>query len=70
MAAEIRFSFDRRRLPERRAVLVQNLRDVLPVEAFDKPASRVYGTFPIQLQQIGITVAAMDLLIASYALAL
>ena len=70
VAAEIRFGLERRRLPERRAVLVQNLLDVLPVEAFDEPVSHVYGTLRFRLQQAGITVAAMDLLIASHALAL
>ena len=70
VAAEIRFGLERRRLPQRRAALVQNLLDVLPVEAFDEPASHVYGKLRFRLQQIGITVAAMDLLIASHALAL
>ena len=63
-------ALERRRLPEQRAALVQNLLDVLPVEAFDEPASHVYGKLRFRLQQIGITVAAMDLLIASHALAL
>ena len=61
VAAEIRFGLERRRLPEQRAALVQNLLDVLPVEAFDEPASHVYGKLRFRLQQIGITVAAMDL---------
>ena len=70
VAAEIRFGLERRRLPEQRAALVQNLLEVLPVESFDAPVSNVYGTLRFRLQQIGITVAAMDLLIASHALAL
>ena len=70
VAAELRFGLERRRLSEQRAALVQNLLDVLPVEAFDASASRVYGTLRFRLQQTGITVAAMDLLIASHALAL
>ena len=70
VAAEISFCLERRRLPERRAVLVQNLLEVLPIEAFDEPVSHVYGALRFRLQQIGITVAAMDLLIASHALAL
>ena len=70
VAAEIRFGLERRRLPDQRAALVQNLLEVLPVESFDAPVSNVYGTLRFRLQQIGITVAAMDLLIASHALAL
>ena len=70
VAAELRFGLERRRLSEQRAALVQNLLDVLPVEAFDESASRVYGKLRFRLQQTGITVAAMDLLIASHALAL
>ena len=70
VAAEICFGLECRRLPERRAVLVQNLLDVWPVEPFDKPACHIYGKLRFRLQQIGITVAAMDLLIASHALAL
>ncbi len=53
-----------------RSSLVQNLLDVLPVEAFDEPVSQIYGKLRFRLQQIGITVAAMDVLIASHALAL
>ena len=70
VAAEIRFGLERRRLPERRAALVQNLLEVLPVEVFDAPVSNVYGTLRFRLQHSGITVAAMDLLIASHALVL
>ena len=70
VAAEICFGLERRRLSEQRAALVQNLLEVLPVEAFDESASRVYGKLRLRLQQSGITVAAMDLLIASHALAL
>ena len=70
VAAEIHFGLERRRLPEQRAALVQSLLEVLPVEAFDAPVSNVYGTLRFRLQQIGITVGAMDLLIASHALAL
>ena len=70
VAAELRFGLERRRLSEQRAALVQNLLDVLPVEAFDESASRVYGKLCFRLQQTGITVAAMDLLIAAHALAL
>ena len=39
----VRVLLERRRLPERRAVLVLDLLDVLPVEAFDEPASHIYG---------------------------
>ena len=49
---------------------VQNLLDVLPVEPFDATASHVYGKLCFRLQQAEIIVAAMDLLIASHALAL
>lgn len=53
VAAEIRFCLERRRLPERRAVLVLNLLDVLPVEAFDEPASHIYGKLRFRSNRLG-----------------
>lgn len=70
MWAEIRFGLTRRRLPEARAALVRDLLEVIPVEAFDEPVANVYGQLRADLQRLGITLAAMDLLIASHALAL
>ncbi len=70
VAAEIRFGLSRRRLPEARAALVRDLLEVLPVEAFDEQVAKIYGQLRADLQRLGITLAAMDLLIASHALAL
>lgn len=70
VAAEIRFGLARRRLPERRAALVCDLLEVLPVEAFDEQVAKTCGRLRAELQRLGITLAAMDLLIAAHALAL
>jgi len=70
VAAEIRFGLARRRLPERHAELVCDLLEVLPVEAFDEQVAKTYGRLRAELQRLGITLAAMDLLIAAHALAL
>lgn len=70
VAAEIRFGLARCRLPEARAALVCDLLEVIPVEAFDEQVANVYGQLRADLQRLGITLAAMDLLIASHALAL
>ena len=59
-----------RMLPERRAALVCDLLEVLPVEAFDEQVAKTYGRLRAELQRLGITLAAMDLLIAAHALAL
>ncbi len=69
VAAEIRFGLSRRRLPEARAVLVRDLLDVLPVEAFDAQVAMIYCQLRADLQRLGITLAVMDLLLASHALA-
>jgi|GEM_PF-6074012 len=70
VATEIRFGLARRRLPEPRAALVSDLLDVLPVEAFDAQVSKTNGPLRAELQRLGITQTAMDLLIAVHALAL
>jgi len=46
------------------------LLDVLPVEAFDAQVSKTNGPLRAELQRLGITQTAMDLLIAVHALAL
>lgn len=70
VAAEIRFGLARQTLSEHRAALVADLLDVLPIEPFDAQASATYGRLRAQLQRLGISLAAMDLLIAAHALAL
>ena len=70
VAAEIRFGLARQALSERRAALVADLLDVLPIEPFDVQVSAAYGLLRAELQRLGISLAAMDLLIAAHAVAL
>ena len=70
VAAEIRFGLARQTLSERRAALVADLLDVLPIEPFDARISVTYGKLRAELQRLGLSLAAMDLLIAAHALAL
>ena len=70
VAAEIRFGLARQTLSEHRAALVADLLDVLPIEPFDAQVSVTYGRLRAELQRLGISLAAMDLLIAAHALAL
>jgi len=70
VAAEIRFGLARQALSERRAALVDDLLDVLPIEPFDAQVSAAYGLLRAELQRLGISLAAMDLLIAAHAVAL
>ena len=52
------------------AALVADLLDVLPIEPFDAEVSVTYGRLRAELQRLGLSLAAMDLLIAAHALAL
>ena len=70
VAAEIRVGLARQALSERRAALVADLLDVLPIEPFDAQVSAAYGLLRAELQRLGISLAAMDLLIAAHAVAL
>ena len=70
VAAEIRFGLARQTLSERRAALVADLLDVLPIEPFDTQVSVTYGRLRADLQRLGISLSAIDLLIAAHALAL
>ena len=70
VAAEILFGIERHTLSERRAALVAGLLDVLLIEPFDTQVSVTYGRLRAELQRLGISLAAMDLLIAAHALAL
>ena len=70
VAAEIRFGLARQALSERRAALVADLLDALPIEPFDAQASATYGRLRAELQRLGISLAAMDLLIAAHAMSL
>ena len=70
VAAEIRFGLARQTLSEPRAALVADLLDVLPIEPFDTQVSVATGRLRAELQRLGISLAAMDLLIAAHALAL
>lgn len=68
VAAEIRFGLARRRLSAARHSLVEDLLTVLPIEPFGPRAAQSYGTLRAELMKAGITLSAMDLLIASHAL--
>ncbi|NDD69998.1 MAG: type II toxin-antitoxin system VapC family toxin, partial [Synechococcaceae bacterium WB9_4xC_028] len=70
VAAEIRFGLARQTLSERRAALVSDLLDVLPIEPFDDQVAATYGLLRAELQLQGTSLSAMDLLIAAHALAL
>ena len=70
VAAEIRFGLARQALSECRAALVADLLDVLPIEPFDAQVSATYGLLRAELQRLGLSLAAMDLLIAAHAVAL
>lgn len=50
--------------------LVFDLLEVLPIEAFDAQVASTYGLLRAELQRLGISLSAMDLLIAAHALAL
>jgi tRNA(fMet)-specific endonuclease VapC len=68
VAAEIRFGLARRRLSAARHSLVEDLLTVLPIEPFGSRAAQSYGTLRAELMAAGVTLSAMDLLIASHAL--
>ena len=70
VAAEIRFGLARQVLSGQRASLVSDLLEVLPVEAFDAQVASTYGLLRSDLQRLGNSLSAMDLLIAAHALAL
>ena len=70
VAAEIRFGLSRQVLSRQRASLVSDLLEVLPIEAFDAKVASTYGRLRAELQRLGISLSAMDLLIAAQALAL
>ena len=70
VAAEIRFGLARQTLSEHRAALVADLLDVLPIEPFDAQVSVTCGRLRAELQRLGISLGAMDLLIAAHALAM
>ena len=73
MAVKQRFMLDANAvcvLLERRTALVAGLLDVLPIEPFDAEVSVTYGRLRAELQRLGLSLAAMDLLIAAHALAL
>ena len=70
VAAEIRFGLARQVWSGQRASLVSDLLEVLPIEAFDAQVASTYGLLRAELQRLGISLSAMDLLIAAHALAL
>ena len=70
VAAEIRIGLARQTLSEHLAALVADLLDVLPIEPFDTHVSVTYGHLRAELQRLGISLAAVGLLIAAHALAL
>jgi tRNA(fMet)-specific endonuclease VapC len=70
VAAEILDGLARQTLSARRATLVTDLLDVLPIEPFDDQVAATYGLLRAELQLQGTSLSAMDLLIAAHALAL
>jgi len=70
VAAEISYGLERRQLSPARTTLVRELLCVLPSEPFDLQVAAVYGRLRAALQRAGRTLSAVDLLIASHALAL
>ena len=70
VAAEIRFGLAQHTLSERRDALVGDLLALLSVEPFYAEVSATYGLLSAELQRLGISLAAMDLLIAAHAMAL
>ena len=70
VAAEIRYGLARQQLSQARSTLVEELLCVLPIEPFDAQVAAVYGQLRAALQRAGRSLSAMDLLIASHALAL
>jgi tRNA(fMet)-specific endonuclease VapC len=70
VAAEIRDGLERRQLTQARTDLVEGLLVVLPIEPFESQVAAVYGRLRAALQRAGRSLSAMDLLIASHALAL
>ena len=57
-------------MSRQRADLVGGLLEVLPIEAFDVQVASTYGPLRAELQRLGISLSAMDLLIAAHSLAL
>jgi tRNA(fMet)-specific endonuclease VapC len=70
VAAELRFGLARRRLSPQRQRLVEELLSAIPIQPFEQNAAQSYGDLRAELMQQGITLSAMDLLIASHAIAL
>lgn len=70
VAAELRFGLARRRLSPQREQLVEELLQAIPIQPFEQKAAESYGDLRAQLLQNGITLNAMDLLIAAHAIAL
>jgi tRNA(fMet)-specific endonuclease VapC len=70
VAAEIRYALERRQLTQARAELVEALLVVLPIGPFESQVAVVYGRLRAALQRAEQSLSAMDLLIASHALAL
>ncbi len=70
VAAELRFGLARRRLSPQRDQLVKELLKAIPIQPFKQKAAESYGALRAQLLQSGITLSAMDLLIAAHAIAL
>ena len=70
VAAELRFGLARRRLSPQRDQLVKELLKAIPIQPFEQKAAESHGALRAQLLQSGITLSAMDLLIAAHAIAL
>jgi tRNA(fMet)-specific endonuclease VapC len=70
VVAELRFGLAKRRLSQERQRLVEELLKAIPIQPFDQVAAQSYGELRAELMRNGITLSAMDLLIASHAIAL
>ena len=70
VAAEISYGLERQQLSQARTTLVRELLSVLPIEPFDLKVAAAYGCLRAELQRAGRSLSAMDLLIASHAMAL
>jgi len=69
VAAEIRYGLERRRMSKASHRLVEGMLDALAILPWDEACSRSYGHVRAELERCGTPLAAMDLLIASHAIA-
>jgi tRNA(fMet)-specific endonuclease VapC len=66
---EILFGLERKPEATRLRAAVADFFDAVPVMAWDSNAAQAYGSFRARLSEAGKSLSAMDLLIASHAIA-